>query len=206
MEYSSYAPQQPLYQIFHKNLTADCECCAKVDRTIKISPNEAYQDANCNIVMKNRELRYTKALNNRTKRKQKLGDMERIYTLTKAGGSFKKNISLLSQMKSLVCIKQILDYLFQDITSLIQRMRKLREAFNPMRLVLKGGINQCIGVCAPQAYHYRRHFCNKNENMTIVTEEISVTDSTLIVLLQGQKYNYSQKSRVYVVKILAEVL
>ena len=63
---------------------------SKVNRTIKMSPNEAYEDANYNIVMKNHELRYTKALNNRRKPKYKLGDMVRIYTLTKGGGSFRK--------------------------------------------------------------------------------------------------------------------
>ena len=56
---------------------------SKVNRTIRTSPSEAYQDANFNIVMKNHKLRYTKALNIRTKRKYKLGDMVRIYTLTK---------------------------------------------------------------------------------------------------------------------------
>ena len=55
-----------------------------------MSPNEAYEDANYNIVMKNHELRYTKALNNRRKPKYKLGDMVRIYTLTKGGGYFRK--------------------------------------------------------------------------------------------------------------------
>ena len=78
---------------------------SKVNRTIKMSPNEAYEDANYNIVMKNHELRYTKALNNRRKPKYKLGDMVRIYTLTKGGGSCRKGISLLFQMKSLVYIK-----------------------------------------------------------------------------------------------------
>ena len=55
-----------------------------------MSPNEAYEDANYNTVMKNHELRYTKALNNRRKPKYKLGDMVRIYTLSKGGGSFRK--------------------------------------------------------------------------------------------------------------------
>ena len=59
---------------------------SKVNRTITISPNEAYQDADHIIVMKNHELRYTKALNNRRKPKYKLGDMLIIYTLTKGAG------------------------------------------------------------------------------------------------------------------------
>ena len=63
---------------------------SKVNRTIKMSPNEAYEDANYNIVMKTHELRYSKALNSRTKPKYKLGDMVRIYTLTKGGGSFRE--------------------------------------------------------------------------------------------------------------------
>ena len=62
----------------------------KVNRTIKMSPNEAYQDANYNIVMKNHELRYAKAVNNKIKPKYKLGDMVRIYTLSKGGGTFRK--------------------------------------------------------------------------------------------------------------------
>ncbi len=53
---------------------------SKVNRSIKLSPNEAYQDVNYNIVMKNHEFRYTKALNNRRISKYKLGDMVRIYT------------------------------------------------------------------------------------------------------------------------------
>ena len=63
---------------------------SKVNRTIKMSPNEAYEDANYNIVMKIHDLCYTKALNNRRKPKYKLGDIVRIYTLTKSGGSFRK--------------------------------------------------------------------------------------------------------------------
>ena len=70
-----------------------------------MSPNEGYQDATYNIVMKNNEVRYTKALNNRRKPKYKLGDMVRIYTLTKGGGSFRKGYKPVFQMKSLVYIK-----------------------------------------------------------------------------------------------------
>ena len=77
----------------------------KVNRASKMSPNKAYQDANHNIVMKNHELRYTKALNNRTKPKYKLGDMVRIHTVTEGERAFSKGIRLLSQMKSLVYIK-----------------------------------------------------------------------------------------------------
>ena len=40
--------------------------------------------------MKNHELRYTKALNNRTKPKYKLGDMVRICTLAKDERAFRK--------------------------------------------------------------------------------------------------------------------
>ena len=77
---------------------------SKGNRPIKMSSNEAYEDAKYNIVMKSPELRYSKALNKR-KPKYKLGDMVRIFTLTKGGGSFRKGISLLFQMKSLVYIK-----------------------------------------------------------------------------------------------------
>ena len=40
--------------------------------------------------MKNHELRYAKAVNNKIKPKYKLGDMVRIYTLSKGGGTFRK--------------------------------------------------------------------------------------------------------------------
>lgn len=70
-----------------------------VNRIIKMSPNEAYQDTNYNIAMKNHRFRYTEALNNRTKSRHDLGDIVRIYTLTKCGGSFSKGYKLAFENK-----------------------------------------------------------------------------------------------------------
>lgn len=63
---------------------------SKINRTIKMSPNDAYKDENYNMVMKNLELYYSKALENRKNPRYKLGDMVRIYIITKGGNVFRK--------------------------------------------------------------------------------------------------------------------
>ena len=56
---------------------------SKTNRTIKMSPNDAYKDESYNMAMKNLELYYSKASENRKQPKYELGDMVAIYTITK---------------------------------------------------------------------------------------------------------------------------
>ena len=58
---------------------------SKINRTIKMSPNNAYLENNYTTVMKNVEKHYSKTLQNRKKAKYKVGDNVRIYILTKGG-------------------------------------------------------------------------------------------------------------------------
>lgn len=63
---------------------------SKINRTIKMSPNNAYLENNYTTVMKNVETHYSKTLQNKKKAKYKVGDNVRIYKLTKGGGVFRK--------------------------------------------------------------------------------------------------------------------
>ena len=58
---------------------------SRVNRTIKMSPNNAYLEHNYTMVMKNLELYYQKALQRRKKAKYKVGDRTRIYIIPKEG-------------------------------------------------------------------------------------------------------------------------
>ena len=62
---------------------------SKTNRTIKMSPNNAYQESNQNNVMKNLEIHYTKALTNKKRSKYNIGDKVRIFKISKEG-AFKK--------------------------------------------------------------------------------------------------------------------
>ena len=58
---------------------------SKVNRTIKMSPNNAYLERNYTRVMKNLELYYRKALQRKKKAKYKVGDRMRIHIIPKEG-------------------------------------------------------------------------------------------------------------------------
>ena len=62
---------------------------SRVNRTIKMSPNNAYLEHNYTRVMKNLELYYQKALQRKKKAKYKVGDRTRICIIPK-GGVFHK--------------------------------------------------------------------------------------------------------------------
>ena len=62
---------------------------SKTNRTIKMSPNNAYQESNHNNVMKNLEVHYIKALTNKKCSKYNIGDKVRIFKISKEG-AFKK--------------------------------------------------------------------------------------------------------------------
>ena len=69
---------------------------SRVNRTISLSPNDAFHDHNYSNAMKNLALHYTKALTKKKKPKYKMGDKVRIRTLTKGGGVFRKGYKPLS--------------------------------------------------------------------------------------------------------------
>ena len=66
-----------------QNIVSTYNC--KINRTIKMSPNDAYQEKNYSSVMKNLEKHYNSKLNARKKPKYKVGDLVRIYITSKEG-------------------------------------------------------------------------------------------------------------------------
>lgn len=58
---------------------------SKTNRTLKLSPNEAYLESNYSQAMQNLENHYSKALQSRKKPKYKIGDRVRISKLPKEG-------------------------------------------------------------------------------------------------------------------------
>lgn len=63
---------------------------SKTNRTLKMSPNNAYLENNYPTVIQNVEKHYSKALQKKKKAKYKIGDHVRIHILTKGGGVFRK--------------------------------------------------------------------------------------------------------------------
>jgi len=63
---------------------------SKSNRTLKMSPNNAYLQVNYSAVIQNVEKHYSKALQKKKRAKYNIGDHVRIYTLTKGGGVFRK--------------------------------------------------------------------------------------------------------------------
>ena len=63
---------------------------SKSNRTLKMSPNNAYLEVNYSTVIQNVEKHYSKALQKKKRAKYNIGDHVRIYTLTKGGGVFRK--------------------------------------------------------------------------------------------------------------------
>ena len=62
---------------------------SKTNRTIQMTPNDAYNQRNHNNVMKNLEMYYIKALNNKKRSRYSTGDKVRIFKISKEG-AFKK--------------------------------------------------------------------------------------------------------------------
>ena len=62
---------------------------SRVNRSIKMTPNDAYQPVNHSKVLQNLELRYSKAINNRRRPKFNIGDKVRILRLQRGSVSQK---------------------------------------------------------------------------------------------------------------------